>query len=66
MWDRRYIVFIALGMALAGTYRRAAGDNVEDLDGWLAFLTIWAPAAVLLGLGVVYAWPAVANWWNRR
>jgi hypothetical protein len=65
----RYIVLVALGLALAGAYRRGWLRNAEDLEGWQGFLTVWLPAAILLGLGVAFAWPwAVGRWtrWRRR
>jgi len=57
-------VLVALGLALARTYRVAVGDFLGDDSGWLTFVAVWLPVAVLLGVGVVYVWPALV--WRLR
>jgi hypothetical protein len=64
MFRTRYIVLVALGGALAYTYRRALSDHVDGDPGWLSFVAVWLPAAILLGLAVAYIAPAVA--WRIR
>jgi hypothetical protein len=66
MWTRRYIVLISLGAALAYTYRRALHNHLDDPSGWVFFVAVWLPSAILLGLFVTYAWPRVARWWAQR
>lgn len=65
MWSRRYTVLICLGAALAYTYRVAL-SNDPDPSGWLFFVAVWLPFAILAGLAVVYLWPRLARWWSQR
>ena len=65
MWSRRYAVLIALGGALAYTYRVALRDHLEDPSGWIFFVAVWLPFALLVGVGAVYAWPRLARWWSQ-
>jgi hypothetical protein len=65
MHERRWIVLIALGLALAGAYRRGFRLNFGDSEGWEGFVTVWLPCAIVLGLGVAYLWPWVVGRWRR-
>jgi hypothetical protein len=60
----RYIVIVCLGGALSYTYRVALGDHIAGASGWLSFVAIWLPSAILLGLAVAYIGPAIA--WRVR
>ena len=63
----RLIVLISLAGALAWIYRRAVIDHVQgDLSDWQAFVLIWLPASVVLGLALAYGWPRFLEWWHRR
>jgi hypothetical protein len=62
--DRRFIVVIALGAALAAAYRRGFLRNIEDPSGWLAFVSVWLPTSVVLGLAVAYLWPWAVRMWE--
>ncbi len=64
MFRSRYIVLVSVGGALSYTYRVALGDHIDGDSGWLTFVAVWLPAAVLLGLAVAYIAPAVA--WRLR
>ena len=67
MWSRRWVFLIAAGSGLAAAYRHALRDDVSgDLaGGWDGFLLIWAPAAIVIGLGIAYAAPWVSERWRR-
>jgi hypothetical protein len=60
----RYIVIVCLGGALSYTYRVALGDHIAGAPGWLSFVVVWLPSAILLGLVVAYIGPAIA--WRIR
>jgi hypothetical protein len=60
----RYLVLVALGGAFADTYTRALRDYSDGEPGWLTFVAIWLPAAILLGLLVVFIGPAI--YWRLR
>lgn len=66
MWDRRWIIFLAAGGALAAAYRHALGDETDGelLVGWGGFLLVWLPAAALIGLSVTYLWPCLRQRWQ--
>jgi sensor c-di-GMP phosphodiesterase-like protein len=66
VWSRRWIFLLAAGFALSAVYRRAVRDDAagELLVGWDGFLLFWIPAAVLIGLGITYAWPWVSRRWQ--
>lgn len=65
MFRSKYIVLVAVGGALAHTYRVALGDHLQTGDpGWAGFVAIWLPAAIVLGVGVAYVAPALA--WRFR
>jgi len=63
VWDRRWIIFLAAGAALAAVYRRALIDEAQGelLTSWVGFVLIWLPAAAVIGLTITYLWP-----WARR
>jgi hypothetical protein len=59
LFHAKYIVLVCLGGALADLYVRVLSDQPEAATGWLGFVVIWLPAAILLGSGVAYVAPAV-------
>lgn len=68
MWDRRtYIAFICVGVLVRWSYRRlvlnAAGGEVFGLG---AFITLWVPTAVLLGLLISVLAPKAVRSLARR
>ena len=66
MLDRRFIVLVAAGAGLAASYRRGIRVNHDDLSGWYGFLTVWLPAALILGVVVTFVWPWAAGRWQSR
>lgn len=57
MSDRRVYVLFCLGWFLALGYRDALLNQSFDSSGWLAFVAIWLPAAILVGLLVTFIVP---------
>jgi hypothetical protein len=51
-WDRRaYIAVICVGVLVRWSYRRLVLNAAEgEVFGWGAFITLWLPTAILLGL----------------
>ena len=49
-WDRRlYLAVCCTGMLARWSYR-AALEHLNAVTGWAAFITLWLPVAILLGL----------------
>jgi hypothetical protein len=66
--SRRWIVIVSVAGALAYVYRKALIDHWQgELTSWIAFVLLWLPASVVLGLAIAYAWPwAVRKWRSRK
>jgi hypothetical protein len=67
MWrDRRLYALVCLGIIMGWCYRRGLRHFGDDPGGWMAFVTVWLPTAVLLALFVAYGYPALRRWWGTR
>jgi hypothetical protein len=64
--DRRFYALVLAGWALAACYRIVLRRTHEDLSTWTAFVVVWLPCAILIGLAIAYGVPALARWWSRR
>ncbi len=51
---------------MSWSYRVALNDLNDDLAGWEAFVTLWLPTAVVMGLLVAFGIPAAGRWIDRR
>jgi hypothetical protein len=66
MWDHRLLALIALGSLAELVYRVAWNDLNDDLTGWVAFVTLWLPIAVILGALFAFMVPAIGQRLRRR
>jgi hypothetical protein len=64
--DRRTYLLVIAGLCLSWSYRYALRRTHDDLSTWTAFVGLWLPLAILVGLAIAYGFPVVARWWNRR
>lgn len=51
---------------MSWSYRAGLRHLRDDPSGWMTFITLWLPTAILLGLVVAYGHPALRRWWHRR
>jgi hypothetical protein len=62
MWDRKLFAVLGLGVFLSWSYRVALNHLHHDLSGWTAFITIWLPTAIFLGILVAFIVPSLRRW----
>lgn len=70
MWDRRLFAVLCLGAFLSWSYRVGLNHLGGDLSAWTAFVTLWLPTAIVLGIVVAFLIPAVlrkcARCWHHK
>jgi hypothetical protein len=70
MWNRRVYVLVCAGLFMSWSYRVGLRHLRDEPSGWMAFVTLWLPTAVVLGLLIAYGVPRAARWrmdrWRRR
>jgi hypothetical protein len=64
--DRWLIAVVALGSLAELVYRVAWSDLNDDPSGWIAFVTLWLPTAVILGILLAFAIPALYRRLSNR
>jgi hypothetical protein len=66
MWDRRRYALICLFIFMGWSYRSGFRHLHDDPSSWMAFVTLWLPTAIGLGLLIAYVAPAVQRWLRSR
>jgi hypothetical protein len=66
MWNRRLYVLVCAGLFMSWSYRAGLRHLRDDSSGWTAFVTLWLPTAIGLGLVIAYGMPWLTHWWTDR
>ena len=66
MWDRQRYALVCAAIFMSWSYRVGFRNLHDDPSGWMAFVTLWLPTAIGIGLLIAYGIPALRRWWGNR
>ena len=65
MWNPRlYALICCVGLLGRAFYHGALAEVSKEPSSWGAYILIWLPLAVLIGIGITYAWPLLRRAWR--
>jgi hypothetical protein len=57
--DRRRYALYCLAVFMGWSYRSGLRHLHDDPSGWIAFVSLWLPTAIGIGLLIAYGIPAI-------